>query len=82
MREASNSRPTTTRGTVTYSYQGTFAEKERALNWSLFDLRTYDGRTGRFHNPDPMWQYASPYMVMGNNPLSVVDPTGGLGRWR
>lgn len=30
--------------TVAYACQGAFAEKERALNWSLFDLRSYDGK--------------------------------------
>ncbi len=54
MRAATNSRTSNAGGTVTNSYQSPFAEKERALNWSLFDLRTYDGRTGRFHSPDPM----------------------------
>ena len=36
------------RVSVVYSYQGTFAENERALNWSLFDLHSYDGRSGPY----------------------------------
>lgn len=58
-------------------YQGLFAEKDRHLNWTTFDLRTYDSRLGRFHNVDPMKEFHSPFMAMGNNPLSFIDPTGG-----
>ena len=43
MRPASHS-STATDPTVGYAYKGTFAEKERALNWSLFDQRSYDGK--------------------------------------
>jgi hypothetical protein len=48
---------------MVFSHLSSFAKNECALNWSLFDLRTYDGRTGRFHNPDPMWRYASPLIT-------------------
>jgi hypothetical protein len=42
-----------------------------------FQLRLWDGRIGRWLSPDPMRQYASPYLGMGNNPVNLIDPTGG-----
>ena len=63
---------------VYYAYQATFAENELALNWSLFDLSSNDGLLGRFHSPDPMRQYASPYIAMGNNtPVAASTVTSG-----
>jgi hypothetical protein len=32
---------------------------------------------GRFTTIDPMRQFASPYVGMGNNPIIGIDPTGG-----
>jgi len=37
----------------------------------------YDPIIGRWFAPDPYGQYPSPYLVMGNNPVSSVDPDGG-----
>ena len=37
----------------------------------------YDGIVGRFTSIDPQGQFFSPYVGMGNNPVSGVDPTGG-----
>ncbi|MNF86260.1 hypothetical protein D3C84_686920 [compost metagenome] len=42
-----------------------------------FQLRLWDGRIGRWLSTDPYSQYASPYLGMGNNPVSGVDPDGG-----
>ncbi len=42
-----------------------------------FQLRLWDGRIGRWLSPDPKHQYASPYLGMGNNPISRIDPDGG-----
>ena len=41
-----------------------------------FHARQYDPQLGRWHVPDPLNQYVSPYVAMGNNPVSIVDPTG------
>lgn len=42
-----------------------------------FQLRLWDGRIGRWLTTDPYGQYSSPYLGMGNNPISGVDPDGG-----
>jgi RHS repeat-associated protein len=57
------------------NYQG--QEKDPETGLLNFELRQYDPRIGRWFNPDPMGQYHSPYLAMGNNPISFVDPTGG-----
>ncbi|MDP2387558.1 MAG: RHS repeat-associated core domain-containing protein [Bacteroidota bacterium] len=56
-------------------YQG--KEKDPETNFTNFELRQLDPRLGRWFNPDPMGQYFSPYLAMGNNPVSSIDPTGG-----
>ena len=42
-----------------------------------FQLRMWDGRLGRWLSPDPYGQYASPYLGMGNNSISMIDPDEG-----
>ncbi|MBL0317445.1 MAG: hypothetical protein IPP69_17430 [Flavobacteriales bacterium] len=41
-----------------------------------FHARMYDGTIGRWMVPDPAAQFANPYLAMGNNPSSLVDPNG------
>jgi len=53
-------------------------EKDKETGFNFFDLRMYDARIGRTISPDPYGQFASPYMWVGNNPVSGTDPTGGL----
>lgn len=60
---------------VPYAYQG--IEKDAETNLFNFELRQYDARLGRWYNPDPMGQHHSPYLAMGNNPISRIDPNGG-----
>ena len=64
---------------VNYGYQGTFSEEvsEFELNYNEFQLRTYDPQIGRWTTPDPYDEFASPYLGMGNDPASNVDPSGG-----
>ncbi len=65
-------------GGYRYGYQGEFAEKEGEMTGvSSFELRLWDSRIGRWLSPDPMGQHASPYLGMGNNPITRVDPDGG-----
>ncbi|MDG1396279.1 MAG: RHS repeat-associated core domain-containing protein [Flavobacteriales bacterium] len=67
-----------------YDYQGQFAEKDGETGLHSFELRQWDARIGRWNSTDPYGQYFSPYMGMGNNPVSLVDPNGGytkIGAW-
>jgi RHS repeat-associated protein len=67
-------------GNYRYGYQGEFAEKEPELGQGVnsFELRLWDSRIGRWLTTDPYGQYSSPYLGMGNNPISFVDPDGGF----
>ena len=40
--------------------------------------RVYDPTLGRFLSVDPMRSDASPYVYAGENPVILVDPTGGV----
>ena len=63
-------------GVYRFAYQG--QEKDPETGWEAFELRMWDGRLGRWMSVDPAGQYASPYVGMGNNPVSRVDPDGGF----
>ncbi|MHC0443880.1 RHS repeat domain-containing protein [Flavobacterium sp. 3-218] len=59
-----------------YAFQGQELDQETGME--AFQLRLWDGRIGRWLSPDPMGQYTSPYLGMGNNPVSRIDPDGGF----
>ncbi len=58
-----------------YNYQG--QEDAVNSNWQAFELRMHNSDLGRWFAPDPYGQFFSPYVSMGNNPVSGVDPDGG-----
>lgn len=58
-------------------YQGEFTVKDQKIKKDKFQLRLWDSAIGRWISPDPKRQYSSPYLGMGNNPLSLIDPDGG-----
>lgn len=58
-----------------YAYQG--QEKDGETGMEAFKLRLWDGRIGRWLNPDPKHEFYSPYLGMGNNPISLIDSDGG-----
>ncbi|MFO0508133.1 MAG: RHS repeat-associated core domain-containing protein, partial [bacterium] len=60
-----------------YGYQGKYAEKDDETGWNHFELREYDPVIGRWTSKDPVRQYWSPYVGMGNNPIDRIDPDGG-----
>jgi RHS repeat-associated protein len=62
-----------------YAYQG--QELDDKTGMEAFKLRLWDGRIGRWLNPDPYGQFFSPYLGMGNNPISSIDPDGGWKKW-
>lgn len=51
------------------------------MNWYDFEARQFDPQIGRWHVADPVAQYPSPYVGMGNNPVSLVDPNGMATIW-
>ncbi|HBH49098.1 MAG TPA: hypothetical protein DDX98_10680, partial [Bacteroidales bacterium] len=61
-----------------FGYQGQFAEKDEETGYNSFELRLYDARIGRWLTTDPYGQFWSPYLGMANNPVSAIDPTGGI----
>lgn len=61
-----------------YGYQGQYAEHDSLTGFDSFELRLYNSRIGRWMSYDPEGQYSSPYIGMGNNPVSRIDPDGGL----
>jgi RHS repeat-associated protein len=61
-----------------YGYQGQYAEHDEETGFESFQLRLYNSRVGRWMSYDPEGQFDSPYVGMGNNPVSGVDPDGGL----
>jgi RHS repeat-associated protein len=61
-----------------FAYQGLYAEADAETGLSSFWLRSYDARIGQFTTTDPFGQGFSSYAGMGNNPVSLVDPTGGI----
>lgn len=59
-----------------FAYQGN--EKPGESNpWDQFELRMYNHDLGRWFAPDPYGEFASPYVGMGNNPVSLTDLDGG-----
>ena len=61
-----------------YGFQGQFSMESPETTWSSFQLREYDAVIGRWLIPDPMKEFASPYVAMGNSPINLIDPTGGM----
>jgi RHS repeat-associated protein len=58
-----------------YAFQG--QELDRETGMEAFQLRLWDGRIGRWLNPDPYGEFDSPYLGMGNDPINLTDPDGG-----
>jgi RHS repeat-associated protein len=58
-----------------YGYQGQELDPETGKE--AFQLRLWDARIGRWLTTDPYGQFHSPYLGMGNNPITMVDPDGG-----
>jgi RHS repeat-associated protein len=61
-----------------HGFQGQYSEKDNETNWNAFELRMYDSRIVKWLQADPNAQFSSPYVAMGNNPVSGVDKDGGF----
>ncbi len=46
-----------------------------------YTARLYDPFLRRFQSPDPARQFSSPYVYAGNDPLTMVDPSGHISVW-
>ena len=64
-----------------HGYQGQYSEADSTTGWNAFELRMYDPLIGRWMSTDPYNQFASPYLGMGNNPISQTDPDGGYSKF-
>ncbi|MDB5221575.1 MAG: repeat-associated core domain protein [Chitinophagaceae bacterium] len=60
-----------------YLYQADFSEFDEDLGWNDFELRNYDPQIGRWIQQDPYDEFPSPYVGMGNDPITNIDPNGG-----
>jgi RHS repeat-associated protein len=56
--------------------QFTGKERDTEIGLDYFGARYYNADIGRWLNTDPLNQYSSPYVYVGNNPLGMIDPTG------
>ncbi|TGE17546.1 LamG-like jellyroll fold domain-containing protein [Hymenobacter elongatus] len=59
-------------------YQGQNTRFDEETGYDNFELRMYDARIGRWLSMDPMGQFHSPYVGMGNDPVNMIDPDGGF----
>ncbi|MGN6600926.1 MAG: DUF6443 domain-containing protein [Ginsengibacter sp.] len=60
-----------------FQYQGSFSEMDADIGWNDFALRNYDPQVGRFVQQDPFQQFSSSYAGMGDDPVNLIDPSGG-----
>lgn len=67
--------------TVELDYLFTGQELDTETGLYNFQARLYDPALARFYAPDPQAQLPTPYAYAGNNPISVVDPSGEWGFW-
>lgn len=59
-----------------FKYNGKELEDEHGLNWYHYGVRYYDPQLGRWHTMDPVDEFYSPYVYVGNNPVRFIDPDG------
>ncbi|ADD68154.1 YD repeat protein [Denitrovibrio acetiphilus DSM 12809] len=58
------------------SYRYTGQEFDTELMLYNYRARFYDPNIGRFYSCDPKFQYNSPFVYSGNNPVNLTDPSG------
>ena len=62
-----------------YLYNGKEKEDFHNLGWNDYGARFYDPQLGRWHVMDPLNQYHSPYVYVGNKPTILIDKNGENG---
>ena len=73
---AANSSPKEAMARFRYLYTGQEYDSETGLY--NYRARIYDSDLGRFYSPDPVQEFFSPYVFVGNNPINRVDPSGTI----
>jgi len=63
-------------------YRYTGQEWEPQIGLYNYRCRFYDPSLGRYYAPDPLGQYPSPYLYVGNNPIASLDPSGAADWWQ
>ncbi len=61
-----------------FTYNGKELEDDFNLNWYHYGARYYDPQLGRWLQVDPVDEFHSPYVYVGNNPVMFVDPDGAV----
>jgi RHS repeat-associated protein len=69
--------PNRTASSLVYRYGFQGQDKDDETGMEAFELRLWDGRLGRWLTVHPKQEFFSPYVGMGNNPISLIDPDGG-----
>jgi RHS repeat-associated protein len=58
-------------------YQGDYTEHDEETGYDEFALRSYDAQIGRWIQVDPYIVQPGMYNGMSNDPINMIDPTGG-----
>ena len=58
-------------GNYRYRFQG--QENDSETGKEAFEARLWDSRIGRWLTIDPAGEFFSPYLGMGNNPISIIE---------
>jgi RHS repeat-associated protein len=56
-----------------YGYTG---QEQDSTDWYYYGARYYSPESGRFLQPDPLFDGPNPYMYVHGNPVRYVDPSG------
>jgi RHS repeat-associated protein len=59
-----------------FKYNAKELEDDHNLYWYHYGARYYDPQLGKWHSVDPVDEYHSPYVYVGNNPVNFIDPDG------
>jgi RHS repeat-associated protein len=65
-----------------FLFQGKEMEQDFGVDWADFGARRYDGQVGRWWGVDAMaeeFPSESPYLVMNDDPINIIDPKGESG---
>jgi RHS repeat-associated protein len=66
----------TVAGAAKNKFTGKEWDDEFGVNWNYFGARYYDPQIGRWMVRDPLEEFPSPYVYVGNNPVRFTDLFG------